>query len=159
MVNYQFDNPDADNNRIAAVPKVAFEKATLLALDVTGEFVLADAADGVQGQAVAMAAQDAYDLSSLDGNVAEEFLKNKMTEEKSVLVGEGQRAGGFRNDILVTDRDGLDAFTPGQPVYLASGGGVTQTKPATTGNAVQIVGIAQDANSFMLDIQTTDVTA
>lgn len=42
---------------------------------------------------------------------------------------------------LVNDDDDTD-FTPGEPVYLDEGGGFTQTKPTTTGAAVQCVGVA-----------------
>jgi len=43
---------------------------------------------------------------------------------------------------LVNDGNTDSGFTPGEPVYLDVGGGLTQTKPSGSGEAVQCVGVA-----------------
>lgn len=158
MVNLTLNNPKPNNNRINAVPGVAMTQGDLMAIDATGELVKADAANGVQGQCQGAALTEAIDLSIYTGTPEEDFLKLKAREEKNVILGDGKRGTAFRNDILVYDTEETLALDPGLPVYLAEGGGVTQTAPATAGSVVQIIGVAQDANSFMLDVQTSDTT-
>lgn len=157
MVNFKIDNAKPNNNRMAATPAVAFEKSDLVAINAAGEMVLADALDGVQGQAVGVALTPAFDLSIYNGVPQEEFLKNTAREEHNVLLGEGDIAVAFVNDVRVEDIDGADSLNPGQPVYLAEGGGITQTKPATVGSVVQMLGLAESTNSFLLQTQFSDV--
>lgn len=156
MVNFEIDNAKPNNNRVAAEPAVAFDQGALVAVDANGQMVLADAANGVQGQAVGVALTPATDLSVYAGVPEEEFLTNLAMEERNVILGEGDRAVAFVNDILITDRDAAATLSPGQPVYLGEGGGITQTAPATSGSVVQIIGFAQSADSYLLNVQFSD---
>jgi hypothetical protein len=54
--------------------------------------------------------------------------------------------------IYCEDVDGDVDFTPNEPVYLAVGGGVTQTEPSTTGDVQQVLGVAVNSTTFMLDV-------
>lgn len=49
--------------------------------------------------------------------------------------------------------EGAAGLTPGAPVYLAeTDGAVTASAPTTSGDIVQCVGIAIDADTFVLDV-------
>lgn len=55
---------------------------------------------------------------------------------------EGDRVTVIRYGIEMVDDDSDAGFTPGEPVYLAEGGGFTQTAPTTGGAAVQVLGVS-----------------
>lgn len=67
-------------------------------------------------------------------------VEEQIYEEKRTLSGD--RATVVRNGIELVNDDDDTAFTPGEPVYLDVGGGFTQTKPSTAGEAVQVLGVA-----------------
>ena len=54
--------------------------------------------------------------------------------------------------IYVEDVDDSVDFTPNEPVYLAVGGGFTQSEPSSTGDIQQVMGVAVDTHTFMLDV-------
>ena len=57
--------------------------------------------------------------------------------------------------VILENADEDWGFTPGQPVYLAPGGGYTQTKPSAAGDIIQVVGEAtDDGEAIFLDVQT-----
>jgi hypothetical protein len=67
-------------------------------------------------------------------------VEAQIYREERTLTGD--RATVVKYGIeLVNDDDDTD-FTPGEPVYLDTGGGFTQTKPSGSGEAVQAVGMA-----------------
>lgn len=67
-------------------------------------------------------------------------VEAQIYEENRTKVGD--RATVIRSGIeMINDDDDTD-FTPGEPVYLAPGGGFTQTKPSTSGQIVQVLGVA-----------------
>jgi hypothetical protein len=158
MVNFTIANPKDDNNRVAGAAVQEIDQGDLVTVNATGEIVPADASNGLQGQAVGVALSPVRDPThSRYGDL--EYVKNQLYEEQNVLVGEGDRVAALKNGVLVEDEDESGSLTPGEPVYLAEGGGVTQTAPSTTGSVVQIVGIAQDPDSYLLDVEVTDTTA
>lgn len=61
--------------------------------------------------------------------------------------------------IYIEDTDGDKTFTPNEPVYLAAGGGVTQTKPSSTGDIQQVLGVAVNQTTFKLDVAADYETA
>jgi len=70
---------------------------------------------------------------------------------------------GTGSDILVLKsgfvRNSAWSFTKGAPVYLATtDGGVTQTKPSSTNNAVQYLGEAYDTDILDFNPDSTVVT-
>lgn len=67
-------------------------------------------------------------------------VEAQIYEENRTKVGD--RATVVRKDIEMVN-DGADAgFEEGEPIYLDVGGGFTQTKPSTSGEAVQVLGVA-----------------
>lgn len=163
MTDFQLANPKPDNNRIAGNVAQALEQAEFVRVNADEELVPADVSLGVEGQAAGVAATPVIDPDDPKYGTTD-FMQNTLREERSLLVGEDGRAGGFVNDIIVEDQDGEDPLTPGQPVYLAQGsatadGWVTQDPSMLdTGEAVQIIGYAEDTNSFLLQVQFTDET-
>lgn len=167
MVDFELANPKPDNNRVAGAATEALEQAEFVRVTANEELAPADVSVGTDGQAAGVAATPVVDPDDpMYGTT--DFMQNTLREENKVLVGEGQRAGGFVNDIIVEDQDGNDELTPGLPVYLAQGSAnegtigmpITQDPDAdlAAGEARQIVGYAEDSNSFLLQIQFTDET-
>ena len=54
---------------------------------------------------------------------------------------------------------GFSGLTEGGVVYLNSGGGITQTEPATSGNIKQVVGFAITADTIFVDIEPGETVA
>lgn len=157
MVNFDIANPKDDNNRVAGAAVQEMDQGDLGTINANGEVVPADAANGVQGQALGVVLTPVRDPDHARyGDL--EYVRNQLMEEQNVLVGEGDRALLVMDGFLMEDLDEGDSLTPGEPVYLAEGGGVTQTPPSSSGSVVQVVGVAQDANSYLLDVQVSDET-
>lgn len=155
MVNFTIANPKDDNNRYAGAAVEELSQGELGTINANEEVVAADAADGVAGQAMGVVFTPVVDPTDPKyGDL--EYVQNQLKEEQNVLVGEGDRALLVEDDFLIEDEDREDTLTPGEPVYLADGGGVTQTPSTASGSVVQIVGMAQDANSYLLSIQYVD---
>lgn len=157
MVNFTIANPKDDNNRYAGLAVEELDQGDLGTINANEEVVAADAANGIQGQAMGVVLTPVRDPTHTRyGDL--EYVQNQLKEEQNVLVGEDDRALLVADGFLIEDEDEADSLTPGEPVYLAEGGGVTQTQPSTSGSVVQMVGMAQDANSFLLDLEYVDST-
>jgi predicted RecA/RadA family phage recombinase len=79
------------------------------------------------------------DLSNVTQHPWDHVEEGIYREERTLA---GDRATVVRSGIeMVNDDDDTD-FTPGEPVYLDVGGGFTQTEPSTSGEAVQVLGVA-----------------
>lgn len=167
MAEFELANPKPDNNRIAGMATEALEQAQFVRVNDQEELVPADVSLGVEGQAAGAAATPVIDPDDPKYGTTD-FMQNQLREQNIVLVGEGQRAGGFVNDIIIEDQEGMDELVPGQPVYLAQGSvnedtiglPVTQDPDADldVGEARQLIGYAEDSNSFLLQVQFTDET-
>lgn len=117
----------------------------LLSVDNSGsepQLVEADATTGRPAVGVLLQ-QEVYP----DGYYAD-FGDHDLTEELAQLRAErdlttvGDRGTIVRYGIeLVNDGADMD-LTPGEPVYLAEGGGMTQTQPSSAGSVVQAIGVA-----------------
>lgn len=67
-------------------------------------------------------------------------VEQQIYEEERTLSGDRATVISYGIEMV---NDGTDTdFTAGEPVYLAEGGGFTQTEPGTSGAAVQCVGVA-----------------
>lgn len=64
----------------------------------------------------------------------------------------GDEVTYFTHGIYIEDEDGDVSFTPNEPVYLGVGGGVTQTEPSGTGDLQQVLGVAVNQTTFLLDV-------
>lgn len=162
MTDFQLANPKDDNNRIAGAAVEALEQAEFIRVNADEEVVPADATLGADGQAAGICGTPVIDPDDPKYGTTD-FMQNQLREQNIVLVGEGQRAGGFRNNMMIEDQDGNNALTAGQPVYLAQGveevDDIVTQDPDTdlpSGAVRQIVGYAEDSNSFVLEVQFTD---
>lgn len=120
------------------------------------EMVEADADSGVQQPAIGVLLEEVQDPSNInvsgfqDAYIEQRQLRREMREEDYTLVGD--EGTYVMNGVYLEDVDETVDFTPNEPVYLAVGGGVTQTKPSGSGELVQYLGVAVDATSFHLDV-------
>ena len=136
-------------NRDAAVSAVAGEEGDLVGRDGNGHWVLADADSGTAVKASGVLAAPVDDLS----NYPNEELRI-VVEANRELVGEN-RIAVVKYGVILENADEDWGFTAGEPVYLAPGGGFTQTKPSAAGDLVQVVGEATgDGEAIWLDVES-----
>lgn len=85
-----------------------------------------------------------------DAYLEQRQLRREMREEDDyTLVGD--QATYIFHGVMLTDVDGDASYTPGEPVFLGSGGGITQ--PAPSSGIVQRLGVAVDADEIILDVE------
>lgn len=121
-------DPDDCFNLIAAVD---IEEGQLVGIDTDGKAALADAnatpAAGVASEAIGVAVRTA-------------------------------KAGAAVAVAPICTVDGFSSLTKGGKVWLSTtAGGVTQTRPATTGDIVQPVGRAKTATEIKFNVSQTAV--
>lgn len=131
-----------------AVSTVTGDEGDLVGLDGSGELVAADAATGTAIPAVGLLAASVDDLSNYSGDPQ---IVQSLIESNRELVND-DKVPYVRYGVEVVNKDKDWGFTPGEPVYLAEGGGFTQTKPADSGDLVQSLGVAVEAEVIHLDI-------
>jgi hypothetical protein len=142
-------------NTDGAVSTVAAGEGATVGLDGNGELAQADAASGSAVPAVGVLATPVDDPSNYPGDQFE--YAAKVAESQRNLVNE-DRAGYVRYGVELVNEDADWGFTPGEPVYLAEGGGFTQTEPSNTGDLVQVLGYAVEAEVVMLEIDADYTT-
>ena len=136
-------------NRDAAVSQLAGEESDLVCMDANGDWVAADADSGVAQKASGVLAAPVTDPADFPN----EELRIIVESERE-LVGE-TRIAVVKYGVILENADEDWGFTPGEPVYLAPGGGFTQTAPSGAGDLVQIVGEAtDDGEALFLDVET-----
>jgi hypothetical protein len=136
------------------------DKADLVGLanDGSGNTVIkqADAAAGVQQPAMGVLMERVRDPSNItasgfnDSDVMVRQLQADLREGDYTFVGD--QATYIRYGIYLEDVNEEDSLTIGDPVYLAVGGGFTQTAPSSTDEIVQVLGVATDQNTVLLDV-------
>lgn len=130
-----------ENRQASGVIQFAGGEGTLVTIDSTGDLVQADAADGVAGKARGVLLSAARDPA----NYGNDFEETRLVVESNYdLVGE-DRLAFFEYGVRVRNADEDWGFTPGADIYLAEGGGYTDTAPSTSGSLVQKVGYAKDS--------------
>jgi hypothetical protein len=132
-----------------AVSTVTGEEGDLVGLDGNGELVAADAATGSAQPAVGLLATPVEDPSNYPSGQFEYAAK---TAEANRAAINDHKVGYVRYGVEIVNKDEDWGFTPGEPVYLAEGGGFTQTKPSDAGDLVQCLGYAIDAESVMFEV-------
>jgi hypothetical protein len=133
-----------------AVSTVEVAEGDLVGLDSNGEIVAADAASGTQVPAVGVAAVPVDDPANYPGGQFE-YAAN-VAEANRALIND-DKVGYAKYGVEIANEDADWGFTPGEPVYLATGGGYTQSEPSGSGELVQVVGSAgPDGESVFLDI-------
>lgn len=134
-------------NSDGAVSTVVGEEGDLVSLNGSGELVAADASNGQP--AVGVLATPVDDPANYPGGEFEYAAKVAEANRASI---NNEKVGYVRYGVEVTNEDEDWGFTPGEPVYLAGGGGYTQTEPANGGDAVQTVGYATEAEQIFVEI-------
>jgi hypothetical protein len=128
-------------NRVAQMSGYAGSEGDLVGIDpTTGDMVLADAAVGTAIPAVGVAlnfVRNPADWASYPEPV------QAVADEQYSRLGVHKIAAADHG-IIVENVDEDWNFTPGGVVYLAEGGGYTQTPPSTTGDLIQVVGVGVD---------------
>lgn len=154
MTDFKVATADGPINKHAALAGAKFAQATPVGLNASGELVVADADAGVAIPAMGVAmspSHDPADYASMPDVV------RTAAEANYVMIGEG-RVSAYTHGMEIENNDADSGFTPGQPVYLAPGGGYTQTKPSTAGDLVQVLGLALTAERVALAIDYNIVT-
>jgi len=144
-------------NSDGAVSTIAANEGDLVGLDGNGDLVAADAASGPAQPAVGLLASPVRDPSNFPAEGGDfEFARTVAQSQYNVINEE--KVGYVRYGVELVNRDADWGFTPGEPVYLALGGGFTQTKPSSAGELVQPLGYAIDGESVMLEIDADYTT-
>lgn len=128
-----------ENRQSSGTVQYECSEGDLVAVDSNGDVVQADAANGVSGKARGVVMGRALDPANFGSDFAETAL---VVESNYDLVGEARKTF-FEYGIRVRNADEDWNFTPGADIYLAEGGGFTETAPTTSGSVVQKVGYAK----------------
>jgi len=141
MVNYDIasNTEYIENRQASGTIQYECEEADPVTIDSNGNVVMADAADGVAGKARGVVVGPAVDKGGYGSDFAETAL---VVEANYDLVGEARKAF-FEYGVRVRNRDQDWNFTPGADIYLAEGGGYTETAPSSSGSVIQKVGYAK----------------
>ena len=143
-------------NTSAALAGAKFEQGTPVGINAAGKMVPADADSGSTVMAVGVAFGPVDDLADYSGMPD---AVQSAVEANRVLV-DRDRVAAVKYGIELENNDGDSGFTPGEVVYLAPGGGFTQTRPTTSsGDLVQILGTALTAERVSVHVVPSDVTA
>lgn len=143
-------------NSDGAVSTITGDEGDLVALDSNGELIAADADSGTAEPAVGVLAVPVVDPSTFPGGKYE--FVDKERESRELQINDN-KAPYVRGGVIVENQDADWSFSPGEPVYLAVGGGFTQTEPTGTGEIQQVLGVAHEAEQVMLDIDPDYDTA
>lgn len=138
-------------NRHAAVAAEKFEQGDLVGFNGSGEFVKADASNGIAAVGMAMApVRDLADYSPGPERLA--------VEENYALVGE-DRITAIKFGVVAEDGEGALGVSASDRLYLGDAGAVTTTAPSSAGDVVQVVGVGIADDQFVLDVSTDYQTA
>lgn len=148
--------PEQPIHSDGAVSTVTGDEGDLVGLDSNGELIAADADSGVAVPAVGVLAVPVDDPSTYPTGQFE--FAAKIAEANRAAIND-DKAGYVKYGVELTNEDADWAFTPGEPVYLAVGGGFTQTKPTGTGEVQQRLGVAHEAEVVFLQIDPDYATA
>jgi len=147
-------------NRDGETIQVKAEEGDLVGLNENGEgepeLVAADAATGSAQPAMGVLMEEIQDPTDVsvsgfrDDYIEQRQLRRQVREDDYTLVGD-EGTYVFHGIMLSNVDEDMD-LTPNEPIYLAEGGGFTQTAPSDTGDLVQVLGVAVDANEVLLDV-------
>jgi hypothetical protein len=128
------------------------------------EIVQADADSASPQPAMGVALEEVWDPTDVsvsgfqDADIQQSQLRREVRTEDYTLVGD--EGTYVFTGVYMEDTDGTLDLTPNEPVYLAVGGGVTQSKPdGTAGNIIQRIGVAVNTTTFLLDVDFDYTTA
>lgn len=106
---------------------------------------------------VAGAAVSGHSVLTMDSNGEAIYADSTNPTHADSLIGVSTGAAA-QGDTVYVKNFGLVqhqgwSLTPGEPVFLGTGGQITQTAPTTPGAFVKQLGRAQSTTSFVLNIQ------
>jgi len=131
--------------------------------NVDGETIVvpADADSASPQPAIGVLLEDVRDRSYWSANLHDNGTMSRQLDAKYDIerTQPGDEVTYVSYGIYVEDVDDDVDFTPNEPVYLAVGGGVTQTKPSTTGDVQQVLGVAVNTHTFKLDVDAAYETS
>lgn len=105
------------------------------------QLVKADADSGTAIQAVGVYFHlEVIDPATIPTGSYLQDIEEQLVQENKKLMGE--RGTVVFNGVELVNDDDDTTWTPGEPVYLDTGGGFTQTEPSTTGDIQQVMGVA-----------------
>lgn len=126
-------------------------------VDGETEVVHADADSAVAQPSMGVLLEDVRDRSYWTAELHDNGTMGRQLDAAYDInrTQPGDEVTYVRYGIYLENVDDDTDFTPNEPVYLAVGGGVTQTAPSGSGEIVQVLGVAVDAETFMLDVDKT----
>ena len=126
-------------------------------VDGETEVVGADADSAAPQPAMGVLLEEVRDRSYWNVNLHDNGTMARQIDEtyNKNRTQPGDEVTYVRYGIYLENVDDDTDFTPNEPVYLDVGGGVTQTAPSGSGEIVQVLGVAVDAETFMLDVEAT----
>jgi len=137
-------------NSDGAVSTTTAVEGDLVGLNASGDLVQADAAAGTAIPAVGVISGPVDDPANYPTGQFEAAAK--QAESNRALIDD-TKVGYVRYGVEVYNNDEDWGFTPGEPVFLDTGGGFTQTEPSTTDDVQQYVGFAgPDGETVFLEI-------
>lgn len=151
MVNFKIaTGAEQPINTSAALAGEKVQQGDLVGIDpATGKMVKADADSASTIMAVGVAMGPIEDLA--DYASSPDAVKSAVEANRSLI--DRDRLSAVSYGVEVEDVDQTGSLTPGEVVYLAPGGGVTSTAPtASSGDLVQIVGVALTADRYALHV-------
>jgi hypothetical protein len=124
-------------------------------VDGETEVVDADADSAVAQPAIGVLLEDVRDRSYWTAELRDNGTMSRQLDASYDInrTQPGDEVTYVSYGIYLEDVDDEVDFTPNEPVYLDVGGGVTQTAPATTDDLQQVLGVAVNAHTFLLDVQ------
>jgi hypothetical protein len=144
-------------NSDGAPSTVSASEGDLIGLNGDADIVAADAATGVQEPAVGVLATPVDDPADYPDESGQfNYARQQALANRATINNE--KVGYVRYGVELVNEDADWGFTPGEPVYLGEGGGFTQTEPSDSGDLVQVLGYAIDAESVMLEIDADYTT-
>ncbi|UBF20093.1 putative lambda gpD-like head decoration protein [Halorubrum virus HRTV-26] len=127
-----------------------------LSEDTDGNTIVvpADADAAVAQPAVGVLMEDVRDRSYWSANLHDNGTMGRRLDEAYDLerTQAGDEVTYFTHGIYLEDEDETVDFNVNEPVYLAPGGGVTQTAPSASGELVQVLGVAVSSTRFLLSV-------
>lgn len=141
---------EAPINSDGAVSTVTGSEGDLVGMNSDGDLIAADAATGTAEPAVGVLATPVDDPSNYPTGQFEYAAKTAEANRANI---NDEKVGYVKYGVELYNQDEDWNFTPGDKVYLAEGGGYTQTAPSDAGDLVQVVGVAHGAETVFVDIQ------
>lgn len=144
-------------NTSGALAGEVFEQGTPVGIDpATGKMVKADADAASTIMAVGVAFGPTDDLANY--SAMPDAVQSAVEAERTLI--DRNRVSAVKYGIELENNDADSGFAPGEVVYLAPGGGYTQTRPTdASGDLVQILGTALTPERISVHVVPSDVVA